>query len=204
MAVEGKLVAQDANDGFPGVEAAPEPEGGYPFEIPEGWRWVTLKSVCNDVIVPQRDKPKCFDGDIPWCKIEDIEGDYLSGSRTGKTVTRKTVDAMNLKVYPTGTVLCSNSATIGVPAITTTELCTNQRFIGFVCGPELDNQYLLLLFKAFKGYLMTAGTGSTQSYIARKTFENMLIPLPSLLEQGRIVERSKTLLALMPNPKRAA
>ena len=50
------------------------PEEEQPYKIPDNWCWTTLKQICLDFIVPQRDKPKVFDGNIPWCRIEDIEG----------------------------------------------------------------------------------------------------------------------------------
>ncbi|WP_367881893.1 restriction endonuclease subunit S [Collinsella intestinalis] len=149
------------------------------------------------MLVPQRDKPREMKGETPWCRIEDIEGPFLNGSKSGKGVSPAVIRSMNLKVNPVGTVLCSNSATIGVPAIVTKPLVTNQRFIGFVCSASLYNWYLYYLFLANHSYLSGAGTGTTQSYIARSTFETMLIPLPPLAEQRRIVERVDQLLPLV-------
>lgn len=57
-------------------------------KMKEGWKYVKLGEVCVDFIVPQRDKPKSFDGDIPWCRIEDIEGRYLNGSKSNKKLQR--------------------------------------------------------------------------------------------------------------------
>ena len=168
-----------------------------PFEVPEGWGWARLASLCSDILVPQRDKPTVFDGDIPWCRIEDIEGSVITGSKTGRHVSEETIRQMNLKVNPAGTIICSNSATIGVPAVVTTPLVTNQRFIGFVCDESLYNWYLYYLFLANRNYLCGAGTGTTQSYIARSTFETMLVPLPPLAEQRRIVARLEELMPIV-------
>ena len=49
---------------------------------------------------------------------------------------------MKLRVYPKGTVIVSCSAYLGVCAITTQPLVTNQTFIGLVPGKEIDNKYL--------------------------------------------------------------
>lgn len=168
-----------------------------PFDIPDSWEWARLDGLCSSILVPQRDKPRSFAGNIPWCRIEDIEGATIDRSLTGKCVDEKTVKDMNLKVNPVGTVLCSNSATIGVPAVVLRPLVTNQRFIGFVCGPALFNWYLYLLFLANHNYLCGVGTGTTQSYIARATFEKMLVPLPPLAEQRRIVARVEKLMPLI-------
>ncbi|MBP3196413.1 MAG: restriction endonuclease subunit S, partial [Butyrivibrio sp.] len=91
-----------------------------------------LKDLCKEFLVPQRDKPKEFGGSIPWCRIEDIEGKYLNGTKSGQYVTEETVKKMNLKIIPEGSVICSCSASLGVQAILTTPCVTNQTFIGIV------------------------------------------------------------------------
>ena len=55
---------------------------------------VKLKDVCVDFIVPMRDKPKKFDGNIPWCRIEDINGKYLDDSKSEQYVSMETVNEM--------------------------------------------------------------------------------------------------------------
>ncbi|MDO5814647.1 MAG: hypothetical protein Q4Q18_03320 [Methanobrevibacter sp.] len=45
----------------------------------------------SDFIVPMRDKPKEFGGNIPWTRIEDIEGKYLNGTLSNQYVTEDTV-----------------------------------------------------------------------------------------------------------------
>lgn len=110
---------------------------------PDGVEYIPLKDVCDDFIVPMRDRPKIFNGDIPWCRIEDKEGYYFNKSLSGLGVSQEVIDKMNLKVFPTGTVICSCSASIGAYAINTQPLITNQTFIGIVCGNKLYNKYLL-------------------------------------------------------------
>ena len=101
---------------------------------PEGVSFMRLREVCNELIVPMRDRPKTFDGDIPWCRIEDIEGMEMHGSKSGLGVSSAVIKSMNLKIMPAGTVIATCSASLGVYAITTQPLITNQTFIGLVCG----------------------------------------------------------------------
>ena len=113
-----------------------------PYDIPLNWKWVRIGNVINEVIVPQRDKPP-FSGDIPWCRIEDRDGYYLNGTKSGQYVSKETVEEMNLRVCPVGTVLSACSgASIGTILITTVECCTNQTFNGLVCNSKLYNWYL--------------------------------------------------------------
>ena len=158
-----------------------------PYEIPNNWKWVRIGNVINEVIVPQRDKPT-FSGDIPWCRIEDKEGNYLNGTKSGQFVSKETVEKMNLRICPVGTVLSACSgASIGTILITTVECCTNQTFNGLVCNSRLYNWYLFWYLKSVISKLKGMGTGSAMAYISQDKIRRMVIPLPPYEEQIRIV-----------------
>ena len=163
--------------------------------------WKKLGEVCNDVIVPMRDRPKVFDGTIPWCRIEDIEGMYFNKSLSGLMVSEKIVKQMNLKVYPAGTVICSCSATLGVCAINTQPLITNQTFIGLVCSEQIINRFLYYYMLTRKKELMSLSTTGTIPYVSREKFEKITIPIPSLEEQTRIVGILDTFTSAIDNLK---
>ena len=219
-AIQGKLVEQRAEEGtaeelYAKIQEekqklikegklkkekplAPISDKEIPFAIPKSWKWVRLKDICKDFLVPQRDKPKIFSGNIPWCRIEDIDGMFLSQTHSNKYVSEETVKAMNLKVYPIGTVVTANSASIGKTAIATVECCTNQTFIGIVCNEiSLFNYYLLYFLQSQLGNLKKIGKGTTISYISRENYENYLFPLPPLAEQKRIVAKIEELKAIV-------
>ena len=172
--------------------------------IPDSWTVCKLSDVCVDFIVPQRDKPKLFDGDIPWCRIEDIEGKYLNGSLSGRLVSMKTIKEMNMRICPEGTVICSCSASIGTQAIVTQPCCTNQTFIGLVPNKHvLFNEYFYYFLASQTERFLDIGTGTTIKYISREKFEEYRIPLPPLAEQRRIVERIEYSLLLLQQIKSA-
>jgi len=182
------------------VIETPVDEDEKPHKIPKTWEWVHLKFLCNSLIVPQRDKPTKFGGDIPWCRIEDIEGKYLNGSKSNQLVTKELAESMNMHLCPKGSVICACSASIGNQAITTVDCYTNQTFIGIVCKDNvLYNEYLYYFFMSQKQALKDLGKGTTISYISRKKFEEYLIPLPPLAEQHRIVEKIEALFAEIDN-----
>ena len=163
-------------------------EDEIPFEMPEGWAWCRLKNICLEFIVPQRDKPTTFDGNIPWCRIEDIEGKYLNGSLSNQLVSMETIKKMNMHICPKGSIICSCSASLGVQAIVTVDCCTNQTFIGIVPKHEvLFNEYLYYFLGAQTKYFNEIATGTTIKYISRDKFENLLFPLPPIIEQEKTV-----------------
>ena len=80
---------------------------------------------------------------------EDKEGIYLNGTQSGQYVSQKTIDEMNLRVCPVGTILAAcSSASIGTVLITTVECCTNQTFNGLVCNEKMYNWYLFYYLKS--------------------------------------------------------
>lgn len=194
-AIRGELVPQ--LDSEPAVEQIGEAPKDVPFAIPEKWKWVSLKECCSQFLVPMRDKPS-FDGgekDIPWCRIEDIEGKFLNGSKSDRYLTKEEIKSKNLKVNPVGTVISACSASIGAAAITTVECCTNQTFIGLCCKEGvLFNEYLYWVLMASTDRLLALGTGTTIKYISRKKYEQLLVPLPPVDEQHRIVRKLNDLL----------
>jgi type I restriction enzyme S subunit len=164
--------------------------------------WKKLGDICTNIIVPMRDRPKSFDGNIPWCRIEDIEGMYFNRSLSGLMVSEDTIKKMNLKVFPTGTVICSCSATLGVCAINTNPLITNQTFIGLVCSSKISNRFLYYYMLTRKRELYSLSTTGTIPYVSREKFEKMLIPIPSRSEQERIVGILDTFTAAIENLKK--
>ncbi len=225
LAIQGKLVEQHPEEGtaddlYKQIQAEkqllvkagkikkekPLPEiteDEIPFEIPKSWKWVRLNSVLESILVPQRDKPQVFRGTIPWCRIEDVDGKYLNGTKSGQYVSSETVQAMNLKVNPIGTVISANSASVGEAAITTVECVTNQTFIGLVCLTDLYNEYLYYYLIANKTNLRKMGSGTTIMYVSQDKYKKMLFPLPPLAEQKRIVAKIEELLPLIERYEKA-
>ena len=152
------------------------------------WEQYELSDIMLDFIVPMRDKPKEFGGEIPWTRIEDIEGKYLNGTKSDQYVSESIVKMMNLKIIPRNSLIVSASATFGVAAIVNTDLITNQTFIGLVPREDYDIDFLYYLFYSSNVVRQMAlkSAGSTIFYISRDQFKNMLISAPKLDEQIKV------------------
>lgn len=170
-------------------------EDEIPFDIPDSWKWVRVGNVIKEVIVPQRDKPHFSEKGIPWCRIEDRDGILLNGSKSNQLVSDETIEEMNLRVIPKGSVLSAcTGGSIGTIVVNTVECCTNQTFNALVCSKGLFNWYLFWYLSTQFDALRRSGTGTTIAYISQDKSRNMLIPLPPLAEQHRIVEKIEKLL----------
>ncbi len=154
-------------------------------EVPDKWDVRRLGFEC-DTIVPMRDKPERLDGDIPWIRIEDFTGKYIFESKSSQGVSPETVEAMNLKVLPVGTVLCSCSCSMGATAIVARPLVTNQTFIGVSSNGGYLPEYLYYMFHALAPHLNAIGTGAIQTYLSRDDFRQLRLPYPSFSEQTAI------------------
>ncbi|EGP5528642.1 restriction endonuclease subunit S [Enterococcus faecium] len=165
------------------------PEIRFP-EFTDEWEQRKLSDEMTDFIVPMRDKPKEFGGNIPWTRIEDIEGKFLNDSLSEQYVTEETIQKMNLKIIPKDSLIVSSSATFGVVAVVTQNLITNQTFIGLVPREKntLDYWYSFFQSSEARKYMKLQSAGSTIFYIARDSFEKMPISVPKIDEMIKIGE----------------
>ena len=159
---------------------------GWIGAIPGHWRTSRLGYAAS-LLVPMRDKPKELVGEIPWVRIEDVSGMYITGSRSGQGVTETTVQSMNLRVFPVGTVLCSCSCSMGATAIVGRPLVTNQTFIGVVPRDTLLPEYVYWLLGVSKPHLDQLATGAIQQYLSRRDFASLEVVVPPKAEQEAIV-----------------
>lgn len=154
-------------------------------EVPEHWEVQNL-GYRTKMIVPMRDKPTGFSGEIPWIRIEDVDGQYIEDSKTEQRVSRELIKAMSLKVYPIGTVLCTCSCSMGSTVIVKKPLTSNQTFIGIVPTRNLDSVFLYYLMNSSSERLQFISTGAIQHYLSRHDFEHLKIAFPSYEEQKKI------------------
>lgn len=162
-------------------------ENGVAFD--NEWVSGALKNFIKQFIVPMRDKPTDLCGSIPWCRIEDFDGKYLSVSKSNQGVSEETINNMNLKVFPKGTLLVSCSADLGRCAIVIKPLVTNQTFIGLVPNEKLVSvEFLYYLMGSIAHKLNALSSGTTISYLSRNEFEKFNIYLPEISEQEKIAK----------------
>ena len=153
-------------------------------EFSNEWMTVQLKEIISDFIVPMRDKPKKLDGEIPWCRIEDFDGKYLSDSKSGQRVSKETIEKMNLKINPINTLLVSCSTNLGKCALVKKPLITNQTFIGLVCEQQKVSEEFLFYYMTFHAQkLNDLSSGTTISYLSREDFEEFSVLIPSQLRE---------------------
>lgn len=154
-------------------------------KIPEHWEVIKLKTH-SKMLTPMRDKPEQLDGEIPWVRIEDYSGKYISESKEGLGVSEETVAAMNLKIYPVGSILCTSSCDLGKCAIVSKEIVSNQRFINIIPDDDMNSDWLYYLMLSNAERLNHLSTGTIQANLSRVAFEQLLVQHPPKDEQIKI------------------
>lgn len=156
---------------------------------PEGWVWSTSGQLC-DCIVPNRDKPKSFTGDVPWINIPDLAdtGLFIGSSKEGIGLSDTEIEIARARVIPASSVIMSCVGRFGIAAVCERDLVINQQLHAFLV-PEglLAPEFLALSLQAQKKFMEDTSTATTIAYLNKSKCNSVPIPVPSFAEQQEIV-----------------
>jgi len=222
LAVRGKLVLQDANDepasallmriqaekaklsyeGKPKKEKPliPIKDDEKPFELPNQWEWVHLPDVTEYKV----GKTPSTKSNVYWTDSEDginwVSIADLSHYGVVTETTKKVTDLAQKEVFksepvPVGTILMSFKLTLGKVSILEVPAFHNEAIISIYPSEAIDKGYLFKILPA------RANEGESKSAIKGNTLNSesiaaLLLPLPPLAEQLRIVAKVDELMAL--------
>lgn len=173
------------------------------FDIPDSWRWVRLGNIVDFRMgkTPDKTDVKSYGNDYPWVKIGDIENDGTVNSTSEKISEYGFKNTFSEKISPKGTLIMSFKLTIGKVAILDIDALHNEAIISIFPFVEKDNITRDYLFKVLP-YI--SQSGDFKSAIKGKTLNansltNLLVPLPPIEEQKRIVEKLDKIMPLVNN-----
>ena len=214
-AMEGKLVKQDPND-EPASELIKKIEtekaelikegkikkskklpavtdDEKPFDIPDSWEWVRLGDIVQAQIgkTPQRHNSDYWtERDIPWVSIADLTNGNLTETKE-KISSKALKDVFHDRIVAKNTLLMSFKLTIGKVAILRINAVHNEAIVSII--PFIDSEHSLRDY-LFVTLPMISQNGDFKDAIKGKTLNKssltkLLIPLPPLKEQKRIVAK---------------
>lgn len=189
---EGKLKKKD-------LESKPIEEDEIPFEIPESWEWVRISHVYQTSSggTPEKGHPEYYDGTIPWVKVGDLTSIYID--QTKEKITEEGLANSSAKLFPKDTILVAmycNEA-IGKSSILNLPMTTNQAICGLYPNKNLLKEYVYYAIQVNRKYLQELAAGGAQKNINQKIVNDLIIPLPPLSEQKRIVAKVEELFGVM-------
>ena len=154
------------------------------------WRVARVGDVCDVVsgATPRTSNPEFWDGTVPWVTPKDLsELGQKHLSDTPRKITQAGLESCSAKMLPVQSVLFSSRAPIGLVAINTLPVCTNQGFKSLVPRFDLVSpDYLFWWLKAHETHVQSKGRGATFKELSKKIVEDLEVPLPPLGEQNRI------------------
>ena len=173
-----------------------------PFEIPGGWTWTRLEDCCKNVVDCPHSTPQylaaatgftaidtnCMDDNWNLTDLRNLSEESYR-RRTGRYVPRP------------GDIVFSREGSIGRSVILDSEcVCLGQRVMLLSSNPKLLlNKYCQVVLSspyAWDLYL-AANVGTGVKHINVSMVKRLLVPLPPLAEQRRIVERVNELMPLV-------
>ena len=225
LAIHGKLVPQDPNDEpasvlLERIKAEKErliKEGkikrskksaktsdtphyeNVPFEVPSGWVWTIVEEV-GEVITgstPSKDIAEYYGGDIPFYKPTDLD----LGINTNSASDTLTIEGYNLsRKLPVESILVTCiGATIGKTGLISTEGACNQQINAIIPSSLITSTFLYYscISEYFQKEIRNHASATTLPILNKNNFTKLLIPLPPLSEQQRIVKEIERWFALI-------
>ncbi len=172
-------------------------EGEIPFDIPDSWKWVKLGDCTGYAQTKEKVSPKDITGDMWSLDLEDVQKD--TGAILVKTkASERKISGDKVKFHK-GQVLYSKLR----PYLKKILVAPDEG----ICTPELvpfdtyliDENYIAYVLRSpHIDYVINSVTyGVKMPRVGTDTMTNLLIPLPPLAEQKRIVAKIEELLPLV-------
>jgi type I restriction enzyme S subunit len=206
LAVQGKLVPQDPGD-EPAEESFPKPaslavesdDGNFPAH----WLCVPLGKLgeWRGGGTPSKSRPEFWKGELPWVSPKDMKVLYIADAQDH--ISPEAVEGSSVRLIPPGSLLMVVRGMIlarAFPvALTVRAVTINQDMKALLPAEEKTKEYLLLALRAFEPDVLCAIEHSSHGTCKLKTelLQDIIIPIPPLAEQRRIVAKVDQLMALV-------
>lgn len=169
------------------------------------WQVKSLNKVCDiyNGGTPKTDVSEYWDGDVFWITPKDLgKLDDIYINDTERKITDLGLKKSSAKLLPVNTLILSSRAPIGHLGISKIPICTNQGCKGIVVGEkENDVKYVYYFLLKSKKLLNDLGAGTTFKELSASKLEQVIIPVPPLSEQQKIVEKLDAAFALIDRAK---
>jgi type I restriction enzyme S subunit len=163
-----------------------------PYNVPDGWQWCQLGEI-SEIIMgnsPPGDTYNIYGDGVPL-----INGPTeFSKNPLGKTIVSQYTTQPTKFCKENDLLICVRGATTGRTNIAGFDACVG-RGVAVIRSPLIQS-YLNLIILTKAQQILDMGTGSTFPSISQNDLLTLLVPLPPLAEQHRIVAKVDRLMAL--------
>lgn len=170
-----------------------------PFEIPESWEWVRFSDLFD---IARGGSPRPIKqflttnaNGINWIKISDTE---IGGKYIRKTKEKIILEGLKKsRLVQEGDLLLTNSMSYGRPYIMQTKGAIHDGWLvlsPYVSTLNKDFFYYLMSCPYIKNEFANTVAGAVVKNLNKDKVKELLVPLPPLAEQNRIVAKIEELL----------
>mgnify|MGYP000972414832 CR=1 FL=1 len=151
--------------------------------------WVFKKiGDISECIVPGRNKPKLFDGDIPWVTTPDLKDKtYVSDTRSNYYISEEEAKTVGSKIVPANSVIMSCVGDLGLFAINTKPIVINQQLHAFILDDhKYSSIFILNALSKNQDYIEKVATKTALPYLNKDNCNSIPLFLCSFKEQTKI------------------
>ena len=164
---------------------------GDPVTNPKGWDVVKTIDVC-DCIVPGRDKPKSFTGNIAWIITDDLNSKSVTiNSKKKLGLSESEIKQVRAKIIPKRSVIMTCVGDLGLSSIAGVDCVVNQQLHTFQCSEKINNIYLMYNIPFQKPYMYRVATLTTVPYLNKMNCNAVPLPLPPIELQKKYANISQ-------------
>lgn len=168
---------------------------GDPVQNEKGWETNPIIKY-SDCIVPGRDKPKSFTGEIPWVTTEDLI--HLGETNYSKKNIGLTIDEINevrAKIIPENSLIMTCVGDLGVISIAKREMIINQQLHSYQLKDNLNIFYVMYDLSYRKNFMNKMASTTTVPYMNKSICNSIPINVPPLELQNQFAEKIKNIEA---------
>lgn len=169
-----------------------------PSQPPDGWssRPLTDLARLETGHTPSRNRLEWWTGDIPWIALPDIRRlDGRVAFETIETTNAEGIANSSARILPAGTVVMSRTASVGFVTRMGRPMATSQDFVNWVCGPDLDPEFLMHLLIRSRDEIRALSSGAIHKTVYMPTLKALRVCVPGIDEQRRIAAELRDRLA---------
>jgi type I restriction enzyme S subunit len=173
-----------------------------PFSVPAGWRWTRWGQICDWITYGFTRPMAHVEKGPPIVTAKNVQDGFMTFENAHRADATEFAD-LNPKDLPRkGDILITKDGTIGRAAVVDTDepFCINQSVaVLWLESCLLYRPFMLMVIRSpfAQGPIWEAAEGMAIKHLSITDFGKMILPLPPLAEQRRIVAKVEQLMALV-------